>query len=72
MNRRDRTEARAWMVMNKIKPVDIQQALELKYLTQVSETLLGKRNDRRVLQFLLDSGCPEHYLDLPQKMRRAA
>ena len=68
----DRRQARAWMVLNGIKGKDIQSALGMKYFTQVSETMNGSRNDRAVLQYLLDLGCPAAYLDLPHDMQKAA
>lgn len=70
--KKDRSQARAWMVINKIRPIDIKRALELKYQTQVGETLSGIRDDKRVLEYLIDRGCPEKYLELPAKMKRAA
>lgn len=70
--KKDRKQARAWMIVNSIRLVDVQQALGLRYHTQVGETLAGIRDDQRVLSYLLDRGCPERYLDLPAKMKRAA
>lgn len=68
----DRKQARAWMVLNEIKVKDIQSALGMKYFTQVSETINGSRNDRAVLQYLLNVGCPAQYLNLPSDMQKAA
>lgn len=65
----DRREARAWMVLQGKRPLDIQNELGLRYHTQVVETLLGDRNDRRVLAWLRDNGCPEDYLKTPKDMR---
>lgn len=70
--KKDRKQAKAWMVLNSIRLVDVQQALGLKYQTQVGETLAGIRDDKRVLSYLIDHGCPEKYLELPLKMKRAA
>ena len=56
------------MVMNDIRQVDIVKALRFRFDTQVHETLYGVRNDRRVLQYLLDHGCPADYLHLPGDM----
>lgn len=67
--RSDRREARAWMVMQELKPLDIQKAIGLRYHTQVVETLLGDRDDRRVLAWLRDHGCPVAYLKLPKDMQ---
>lgn len=70
--RRERRRAKAWMVLHNIRNVDIKRDLGLNYHTQVIETLSGTRDDQRVLQYLIDRGCPERFLDLPEKMRRAA
>lgn len=67
--RRDRTEVRIWMLRKKMKGVDIQKALNLKYYTQVVETLQGTRDDRKVLSWLMDKGCPTEYLKLPVDMK---
>lgn len=64
----DRREVKAWMVMQELKPRDIQEAIGLKYHNQVVETLLGDRSDRRVLAWLRDNGCPVHALKLPKDM----
>lgn len=68
----DRREARAWMVLNSIRQIDLVVALGFRYCVQVNETLQGKRNNRRVLQYLLDNGCPASHLNLPDDMGRAA
>lgn len=67
----DRREARAWMIMQGIRPVDIQRDMEYPRTAQVNDTLQGRRNDRRVLQYLLDKGCPAAYLKLPSSMAKA-
>lgn len=72
MKRKNRKEARRWLFDNDIRQVDIQRALEQKYDTQVHSTLHGDRSDRRVLQYLLDIGCPADYLDLPEDMKEMA
>lgn len=68
----DRRQARAWLVSRGIKQVEITRALKLRYPTQVNETLRGARNNRRVLQYLLDKGCPAKYLELPTNFDRVA
>jgi hypothetical protein len=67
-NKSDRRQARAWMVMRSLRPLDIQKALGHRYHTQVVETLAGDRDDRRVLTWLRDNGCPDEYLNLPTDM----
>ncbi len=69
---RDRQKARVWMLENHVRLVDIQRELEHKSNTQVVETLQGWRNHRKVLEFLLEKGCPAQFLDLPKDMRAAA
>ena len=64
----DRRRARGWLVENGVRQKEIQTALEQKSPTQVNETLQGMRNDRRVLQYVLDKGCPPNFLDLPADM----
>lgn len=68
----ERRKARAWMFENGIRVRDIQNKLGNKSITQASETLIGIRNDRRVLRYLLDRGCPKEYLNLPKDMKEAA
>lgn len=64
----NRRRARGWLVENGVRQKEIQTALEQKSPTQVNETLQGMRNDRRVLQYILDKGCPPNFLDLPADM----
>lgn len=66
----DRRQARAWMVMEGLKPHDIQTALGQRSHAQVVETLQGVRNDRKVLNWLIERGCPVEYLQLPKSMQR--
>jgi hypothetical protein len=67
----DRREARAWMVLQGIRAVHIQREMGYPRTGQVNDTLQGRRNDRRVLQWLLDKGCPAAYLKLPAGMAKA-
>lgn len=69
---RDRSKARGWLVEHNIKQVQIKDALRQRSLAQVNETLQGTRNDRRVLQYLLDMKCPAEYLALPLDMQKDA
>lgn len=72
INNNDRREARAWMVIQKIRQTDIKKALGHKSMNQVHGTLQGYRSDRRVLQYLIDLGCPTDKLCLPVDMLKAA
>lgn len=67
-----RKHARAWMILNDIKIMDIQKALGLNTHVQISFTLSGVKNHRRVLAYLLKKGCPSEYLDLPGDMSEQA
>lgn len=64
-----RKQARVWMLTHDIRSVDIQKALLMRSNSLVANTLAGRRNNRRVLQYLIKRGCPLEYLDLPEKMR---
>jgi len=64
----DRREARAWMVIQGLRPLDIQKDLGFRYHSPVVETLLGDRDNRQVLAWLRDHGCPVNYLKLPKDM----
>ena len=67
--KKNRRQAMAWLVQQGISQVAIQRELKQKQATQVNETLQGRRNDRRVLQRLIDLGCPREYLNLPETMK---
>ena len=68
--RATRKQARVWMLTNDIRNVDIQNALVMRSHNLVADTLAGSRNNRRVLQYLIERGCPVEYLDIPGKMRK--
>ena len=70
--KKDRRLVKAWMVLNEIRPIDIQHEVGLQYGTQVFETLRGIRDDRKVLAWLRDKGCPIKYLKLPLDMEVSA
>ena len=70
--RKNRRRALAWLVERGIRQASIQRELRQKSIAQVNETLQGARNDRKVLRYLLDLGCPEKYLDLPADMHKDA
>lgn len=68
---RDKIEIKKWMLDNRLTVTEIGKNVG-KNQTVVSNTLAGRRNDRKVLQFFLDKGCPGKYLDLPRDMKEAA
>lgn len=63
-----RKQARVWMLNNDIRNVDVQKALFMRNHNLVADTLAGKRNNRRVLNYLLENGCPAEFLYLPEYM----
>ncbi len=66
----DRKKARAWMFEHDIRLVDIQRAVGHRTCVQTAETLGGIRNNRAVLNHLINLGCPLEYLDLPENFKR--
>lgn len=69
---RNSVEIRVWMRRKKIKLVDVQRALGFTDLKTVWATIEGRENNRRVLSWFIDEGCPAQYLALPDDMREAA
>jgi hypothetical protein len=67
--KRNSTEIRVWMQRKQIRQVTIQKALGLKHNTTVFATIEGRENNRKVLAWLRDAGCPEKYLAIPEYMR---
>ena len=57
-----------WMRRNSLSVTKIKKALGYATHTGVSNTLAGRAHLRRVLQYLVDKGCPVKYLDLPEDM----
>lgn len=68
---RNSTEIKVWMLRNGLREHDIVQATGEEQ-TYVNKTLLGTRNNRVVLRYLLEKGCPAKYLALPKDMMEAA
>ncbi|MFZ5775075.1 MAG: XRE family transcriptional regulator [Thermodesulfobacteriota bacterium] len=69
---RNTLEIEIWMKRKKITVAQIQRALEFANHGVVGDTIAGRRNNRRVLQYLFNKGCPARYLGLPADMREAA
>ena len=69
---RNSAEIKVWMLRNGHTINSITEALGYKNNSSVSTTIGGKRNARKVLFWLLENGCPEKYLDIPQRAKRAA
>ncbi|MHB1350077.1 MAG: helix-turn-helix domain-containing protein [Desulfobulbaceae bacterium] len=69
--KRNVKQIKIWMIRRGLREKDIVAATgeDQRY---VNNTLNGRKNSRKVLQFLRDSGCPERYLALPADMQAAA
>lgn len=68
---RNNIEIIVWMKREKIKQSQISQECG-KHKAHVWETIHGKRNDRLILAWLINKGCPAEILDLPVDLREAA
>lgn len=68
---RNKVEIDVWMKRKGLSVTKIQQRLGYKSHTGISNTLTGRDNLRRVLQVLVDEGCPVKFLDLPKNMSSA-
>ena len=68
--KRNVTEIKVWMIRKGLRECDIVRETG-EGQTYVNKTLMGKKNNRRVLQYLLDKGCPAKYLALPKDMMEA-
>lgn len=70
--KRNKVEIEVWMKRNGLRAVDIQRDLGFRTHKTVWDTLCGNENNRKVLAWLIDKGCPDKHLDLPDDMRKAA
>ncbi|MBF0611975.1 MAG: hypothetical protein HQL55_12715 [Magnetococcales bacterium] len=64
---RNRKKIKAWMIQKNITGSSIAKQLQLSNAI-VSATIAGFRNNRKVLKSLVASGCPNHFLALPNDM----
>lgn len=74
MKRRDSKEIRKWMIDTGISVADIARELKVS-LTLVSLTLTAeknRKNNRNILRYVLQKGCPARFLDLPKDLLRKA
>ncbi|MDR2551410.1 MAG: hypothetical protein LBD10_14555 [Desulfobulbus sp.] len=69
---RNSIEIRVWMRRKGIRLVNIQRELEFRTHKTVRATIEGAENNRRVLAWLRDAGCPKKHLALPADMRKVA
>ncbi|MEW6427291.1 MAG: hypothetical protein AB1568_04565 [Thermodesulfobacteriota bacterium] len=70
-SKRNSDEINKWIRMNLLSVTGIAEDLRVHH-SLVSNTIAGRKNNRRVLQYLLDRNCPAKHLDIPEDMRRAA
>lgn len=70
MKKRNTKQIKIWMLRNDLREVDIVTATSEEQ-TYVNKTLNGLRNNRIVLQYLVNKGCPGKYLALPEDMKEA-
>ncbi len=66
---RNSQEIKVWMLRNGHTINSITQALGYRNNSSVSTTIAGQRHATRVLQYLLEQGCPARLLDLPERMQ---
>ncbi len=69
---RNTIEIMVWLKRNGHRQVDIWRGLGYRYNVIVNDTIHGRRNNRRVLKWLAEHGCPVELLDLPDDMKEAA
>lgn len=70
--KRNTVEIRVWLQRKGIRQVTIQKALGHRDNKTVWATIEGREDNRRVLAWLREAGCPVKYLALPDDMRVAA
>jgi len=66
--KRDVEEIWVWMIRSGNRPAKIAKELGVGRAL-VTCTIHGRKNNRRVLGYLLEKGCPPEILDLPEDMR---
>lgn len=69
--RRNSIEIRIWLLRKGITFTQIAKEVGLSD-PLVSLTISGHRNTRRVLQWLIDNGCPAEFLALPHDIQKVA
>ena len=66
--KRDGDKIRGWMVERRISVIAVARKAGIKREV-VSDTIHGRRNNRRALQALIEAGCPAKLLALPADMK---
>ena len=72
MSKRNWFQIDDWMRHHDLSVTKIQRALGFKNHGVVSNTIAGRKNNRKVLRLLVEKGCPRSYLALPDDMKKAA
>jgi len=62
---------RAWMLEQGLTVAEVARRADAQ-ASHTSDTIHGKRQHRRVLQVLVDAGCPVRLLELPEDMKKEA
>ena len=55
------------MIRSGMRPARIAEAMGVSRAL-VSDTVSGRKNNRRVLRYLVEAGCPKEHLDLPEDL----
>ncbi len=66
---RNSKEIRVWLLRKNIYIVDVARAVGVEK-SSAGKTIQGIRNNRKVLQWLLDNGCPAEHLAMPKDMQK--
>ncbi|HML52898.1 MAG TPA: helix-turn-helix transcriptional regulator [Solidesulfovibrio magneticus] len=66
--KRNGKKIRAWMVQRDVTISEVARRAGIARPI-VSDTVHGKRNNRKALAALLDVGCPKRLLALPEDMK---
>jgi hypothetical protein len=69
--KRNVKQIKKWMIDRELRVKDIVTATG-EERTYVTKTINGSRNNRKVLKYLADNGCPIKHLALPDDMQEAA
>ncbi len=69
MMRRNYGEIKVWLLRNNIYIADVARAVGVER-SCAGKTIQGKRNNRAVLRWLYENGCPARLLALPHDMHK--
>lgn len=69
MKKRNTIEIKRWMLRAGVTVYGMRDVLGFSTHTGVSNTLAGRVDNKKVLGYLLEKGCPQKYLGLPKDMQ---